>query len=157
MGELKRRIGMVQETLVEKEQATMVEVLALLGADPKSFRRERKQAVRRVVTEIYSPPRVTEMLNHMSNHKLTPGLAFDLTTLDPDDGTPWDLSLGEKRIKVLKEMRREKPLFVIGSPPYNRWCSWQGLDDLKGSPAVVKDEQELADVHLQFAAQVYRE
>ena len=104
VAELKRRTSMVQEELVEKEQDSMVEVLALLGAHLKSSRRETTQAVRRLVTEIYSPPRVTEMLKHMSNHKLTPGLAIDLTTVDPDDGTPWDLSLGEARIKVLNEI-----------------------------------------------------
>ena len=113
VAELKRKIGMVQEKLVEKEQDSMVEILAVLGADPKSCRRQKKQAVKRLVTEIYSPPRVTEMLKHTSNHNLAPGLAIDLTTVDPDDGMPWDLSLEEKQTKVLKKMRREKPLFVI--------------------------------------------
>ena len=97
------------------------------------------------------------MLKHMSNHKLTPGLAFDLTTTDPDDGMPWDLSLEEKRVKVLKKVRRDKPLFVIGSPPCARWCSWRGLSDVEGSPTEVKEDHERARIHLQFAAQVYRE
>ena len=95
----------------------------------------KKQAVRRLVSEICSPQRVAEMLKHMSIHKLTPGLAFDLTTVDPDDGMPWDLSLGEKRFKVLKKMRRAKPLLVSGHPPCTRWCSRQGLNDVKRSPA----------------------
>ncbi len=49
--------------------------------------------MRRLVSEIYPPPSVTEMLEHMSNHKLTPGFASDLTTTDPDDGMPWGPSL----------------------------------------------------------------
>ena len=48
----------------------MVEIFAVLGADPKSIRREKEQAVRRLMSEIDLPPRVTEMLRHMRNHKL---------------------------------------------------------------------------------------
>ena len=36
-------------------------------------------------TEIYSPPRVTTMAERF---RLMPGLALDLTTLDPDDQLP---------------------------------------------------------------------
>ena len=50
--ELKRKINFVQEKLVEKEQGTMVSIHAVLGADPKSFRRETEQAVRLHVSEI---------------------------------------------------------------------------------------------------------
>ena len=154
---MKRKISTIRKDLVENEHRSMVEVTALLGVDPKSFRREKKQAVRRLVTEIYSPPRVTEMLKHMSNHNLAPGMALDLTTVGPDDGMPWDLSLEQKQTKVLKRIRREKPLFVIGSPPCTRFCTWQYLNDQKRDPAVVKEEHERAKGHLQFAAQVYRE
>ena len=91
-------------------------IMAVLGADPKSFKREKRQAVRRLVSEIYTLPRVTDMLRHMSNHNLTPGLALDLTTFDPDDGEPWDFGVKAKREKVLKMTRAQKPLFVIGSP-----------------------------------------
>ena len=91
--ELKRKIHATRENLVEKEHDGMVEVTALLGCDPKSFKREKKPAARRLVTEIYSPPRVAEMLNPMSHRSLAPGSALDLTTTDPDDGVPLDLSL----------------------------------------------------------------
>ena len=39
------------------------------------------------ITELYSPPRVTTMAERF---KLILGLALDLTTIDPDDGLPWD-------------------------------------------------------------------
>ena len=63
----------------------------------------------------------------------------------------------QKQTKVLKKMRREKPLFVIGSPPCTRFSTWQCLNDKKRDPAVANEEHERAKVHLQFAAQVYRE
>ena len=42
MAELKRKIHATRENLVEKEHDGMVEVTALLGCDPKSFKRERR-------------------------------------------------------------------------------------------------------------------
>ena len=54
-------------------------------------------------------------------------------------------------------VRERKPLFVIGSPPCTRWCTWQHLNDIKRDPEVVKLEQEKAEVHLKFSTQVYRE
>ena len=90
--------------------------LAVLGADPGSFRREKKQAVRRLVSEICSPPRVTAMLKRMTNHGLTPGLALDLTTDDPDDGMPWESDATAKCKKALRLQREQKPLFITGPP-----------------------------------------
>ena len=91
IGELKKRIQESQQhiqQLEDREASDVVQVLAMLGADPRSYRREHKQAVRRVVSEVYSPPRVTEMLKGMSNHGLTPGLALDITTTDPQMANP---------------------------------------------------------------------
>ena len=107
--------------------------------------------------EIYSPPRVTDKLRHLSNHSLTPGLAPDLTTFDPEDGQPWDFSVKAKREKVLKMTRTKKPLFAIGPLPCTRWCTRQYINDAKRDPEVVALEQKRAEVHLKFAAQIYRE
>ncbi len=77
----------------EYEDDEITAVLAVIGVDPGRFRREKTRAVRRLVSEIYSPPRVTAMLKRMTNQGLTPGLALDLTTIDPDDGRPWDFDV----------------------------------------------------------------
>lgn len=156
-GELKRWIGLVTRQSDEKEQDTTLSILAALGADPKSFRRGKKQTVTQMVTEIYLPPRVTEMLRHMSNHNLTPGLALDLTTYDPDDEAPRDLSIKEKHEKALGKIRRDKPLFVIGSPPCARWCTWQRVNNVRKDPDEIRREPACARVHLEFAAQIHRE
>ena len=155
--ELIAEINLVEKRHEGKDEEQMNCIMAVLGADPKSFKREKRQAVRRLVSEIYSPPRITDMLRHMSNHNLTPGLALDLTTFDPDDGQPWDFGVKAKREKVLRMTRAQKPLFVIGSPPCTRWCTWQNLNDVKRDPGVVKLEHQRAEIHLKFSAQIYRE
>ena len=65
------------------------------------------------VTEVYSPPRVTTWASRM---KLTPGLAFDLTGLDPEDGRPWDFNDPNKAAKARRWIEDNKPLLLIGSP-----------------------------------------
>ena len=64
--------------------------------ETKSFKREHKKAMRRMVSEVYSPPRVTKMLSGMKDHPLLAGFALDVTCNDPDDGTPWDFDLKDK-------------------------------------------------------------
>ena len=48
------------------------------------------------ITEIYSRPRVTTLAQRF---KLIPGMALDLTTVDPDDQLPWDFDNPCKRDK----------------------------------------------------------
>jgi hypothetical protein len=80
------------------------------------FRRERRQKWRNIVSEIFSPPRVTAELRRMKDMPLLPGFAIDLTTNDPQTGEPWDLNNVDKQEKVRKMIREQRPLFVIGSP-----------------------------------------
>ena len=49
------------------------------------------------VTEVYSPPRVTAWAEKM---RMVPGLALDLTCVDPDDGQPWDFNDPAQRKKA---------------------------------------------------------
>ena len=46
-----------------------------------------------VISELYSPPRVTAEIRRSKSEFLTPGLAFDITVNDPDDGQPWDFNV----------------------------------------------------------------
>ena len=58
VGELQKRVQRSEAHMAElqaQEHEDVVQVLAMLGGDPRSFRREQKQAVRRIVSEIYSP------------------------------------------------------------------------------------------------------
>ncbi len=120
-------------------------------------RRDLRRGLRRMVSEIYSPPRVTKMLSAMPNRLLAPGLALDITCIDPDDGKPWDFDQKDKRDKALKMLRRQKPLFLIGSPMCTAWCAWQRLNAQKRDSAVVRRELIKAKVHLDFVMMLYRE
>ena len=46
------------------------------------------------VSGIYSPPRVTSLAAMLG---LRPGMAFDLTLVDEDDGLPWDFGKEDKK------------------------------------------------------------
>ena len=53
--ELIEKINLVEKRHEGKDEEQMNCIMAVLGADPKSFKREKRQAVRRLVSEIYSP------------------------------------------------------------------------------------------------------
>ena len=77
--EVKRRPD-VKELLKDLERNVKLAV-------PKNRRQRRsmQQAGKHDVTEVYSPPRISEMAGEMGLKK---GWALDLTTNDPDDGSP---------------------------------------------------------------------
>ena len=49
------------------------------------------------VSELFSPPRVCRAALKIG---LKPGMSFDMTETDPDDGEPWDFTIPEKRKKA---------------------------------------------------------
>ena len=60
--------------------------------------------------EIYSPLRVTQVISELG---LRPAWSLDLTTVDPEDGMPWDFLVAAKRIKATRMMDRDKPMMVV--------------------------------------------
>ena len=77
------------------------------------------------IIEIYSPPRVTTMAERF---KLIPGLALDLTTIDPDDGMPWNFDDPSKRAKAKQLVHTRRSLLVIGSPMCSAFSQLQQLN-----------------------------
>ena len=126
-----------------------------LGGSSKSYSRDRKTAFRKVVSEVFSPPRITAHLSRFPNKDLLPGFALDLTCVDPFDGLPWDFDKKEKRMRALKMVRTEEPLFLIGYPARTAWCSWQALNDATRDAEIVRREKVQALVHLQFMAMLH--
>ena len=47
-------------------------------------------------------------------------------------------------------------MFLVGSPPCTRFCSWQAINDKKRDPAVVEREHVAAMVHIEFMCELYR-
>ena len=123
-------------------------------------RREARQASKRIVSEIYSPPRVTAELKRLQGkyRKLAPGYAMDLTTTDPLDGKPWDFSFLEKRERARRMLRRQKPYMLIGSPMCRAFSTWQFLNAFKAvNPEVVEKARKEAVEHLKFVVSLYYE
>ena len=83
----------------------MMSMMMNLGAADKHHKREGRAARRRMVSEIYSPPRVTRAISSMPSLRLVPGFALDLTCIDPDDGQPWDFDLESKQVKAMELVR----------------------------------------------------
>ena len=110
VAELHRRIERSKAHIApirDCEHDDVVQILAMPGGDPRSFRREQKQVVRKIVSDIYSPPRVTEMLRGMTDHGMAPGLAMEIRVIDPLEGKPWDFSVKRERQRALRLIRKK--------------------------------------------------
>ena len=73
-----------------------MQLLNQLGGDGSRYIRERKRAVKHIVSEIYSPPRVTAAAKLPPELRCVPGFALDLTFND-EHGRAWDFDIAENR------------------------------------------------------------
>ena len=69
-----------------------------------------------IVSEVYSPPRVTKAAKVLTKLGITPGFALDIT-VDDETGEPWDLSKPEKQDKAVGLTIDTEPDLIVGSPP----------------------------------------
>ncbi len=106
------------------EEMAELAIFNCLAVDSRAFRRERKKAYRRVISELYSPPRVTEMLSALPNAALVPGYALDLTVIDPADDEPWDFSRKVKQDRARRLLDRQRPMLVVLSPECKTFSTW---------------------------------
>ena len=104
------------------------------------------------VMEIYAPPRVTKMAERMN---MIPGLALDLSTLDPEDGQPWDFKNEDKRRKAEEMVRDKRALLVIGSPMCTTFSRLQHMNFSRMTQEQVKEVQEHGRKHLEFCITLY--
>ena len=93
----------------------ILSAIRALGGDQQRYKRERSRAVKAIVSEIYSPPRVTAATKLLPELRLIPGFAVDLTTADVD-GALWDFDSKVMRDRAMKKVREERPQLLIGSP-----------------------------------------
>ena len=47
---------------------------------------------------------------------LRPAWALDLTTIDPEDGMPWDFTKEDKRRRAMKLLDIDQPVMLLTSP-----------------------------------------
>ena len=99
---------------VKEHDSEILSVIKVLGGNVGQYKREGKAAMRAVVSEIYSPPRVTAEAKLLPELKLIPGFALDLTVAD-SDGRRWDFDDGVMRDRARKRLLDERPMLLVGS------------------------------------------
>ena len=71
---------------------------------------------------------------------LRPAWSLDLTTVDPDDGMPWDFTVAAKRRKVAELINRDRPLLLITCPMCGPFSSRKNLKYEKMDAAAAKEK-----------------
>lgn len=143
----------VKEEIREHERE-IVATIRLLGGCEHQYRRKRRKALRSIVVEVYSPPRVTAATKLLPELKIIPGFALDLTTVDAD-GKLWDFDDKVMRDRALQRVKEERPMLLIGSPMCTAFSTWQRINDKNRSPVVVAAEKKRAIKHLESCVQLY--
>ena len=133
-------------------------LLQQLGAVGHSYKREARRGFKKLVSEVYSPPRITAASRRGRYAHLAPGLAFDITVNDPDDGMPWDFTRRDKRDKARALLRKYRPLLLIGSPMCTAFSTFQNINRYKYvDPGAKQRAYVQACLHMEFVASLYRE
>ena len=91
------------------------------SSGPQLRRHHRSQShnpttTKLIVLESHSQLRVAKLISELRPRHVMQGFAFDVTTIDKDDGSPWDFSLESKRRKAEAMRREQRPHCCIGSP-----------------------------------------
>ncbi len=133
-------------------------LLAQMGSSGKVHQKDASRAARRIVSEIYSPPRVTELIKKSKMRHVLPGYAFDLTVNDPSDDQPWDFSLEHKRERARRLLREQKPYLLVGSPECRQFSTFQAINTARSSDRRAVDRARTAAiVHIDFVCELYQE
>ena len=142
---------------IVQDSVEILKLIAGLGGSVRQYRRERAKAVKHLVAEIYSAPRVTRALKMLPSLGLSPGFALDLTGTDRD-GRAWDFTLADMRERARQKVAEDKPFMLIGSPACTPYSTWQRLNAVRhGWPDGEVERRCVAgDVHLSFMCELYR-
>ena len=115
---------------------------ALSKASRKSLKKHMKQLV---VSEVFSPPRVSEVAQEQGH---VSGGAFDLKT-------GFDLSLRRDRLRCWQELKETDPDLIVVCPPCGPFSILQGLNQSEKAQKTLKLKLAEGRAHLKFAMQVF--
>lgn len=104
------------------------------------------------VREFYSPARVNSTAKWMG---AIPGMSFYMTTVDPDDGQPWDFNNQEKAFKAEEIIKTRRTLLLIGSPMCAAFSQLQSLNFRKMNPEELAKLIEYGSRHLEWCVDLY--
>ena len=96
---------------VKQLDAEILKLIGDLGGSTRRFRRERQRQLKAIVSEVYSPARVTHAARLFPSYDCIPGMAFDLTTVGPD-GVAWDFDDEDRQAAAWKILEERKPPVV---------------------------------------------
>ena len=96
------------------------------------------------VCEFYSMPRIAPKA---ISKEISKGTSFDIGTVDPK-GKPWDFTTASQRQQAREYVIKNKPMFIIGSPPCDQWSIMQNLNIGKRDPNQVHRKMIEAKIHL---------
>ena len=125
---------------IEETNREIMAVLNSLGATTARYRRERMKSIRAVVSEIYSPPRVTVATKLLPELSIIPRFVLDLTTAH-SAGQLCDFASKVMRERALTKVREERPLLFIGSPMCTAFSTRQGINDKTRCHVIVAAEK----------------
>ena len=139
------------------EEITALQSSAMqLGASREAVQDAARQELHLVVSEIYSPPRVTRAARMLPHLGITPGFALDLIVED-QDGKPWGFDDPQKRNKAVRKLLEEKPDLLVGSPECTDFSPWQRLNKAKSpNPEKYAEARRKAVRHLEFVCKLYK-
>lgn len=123
----------------------------------RSHLRQRRQACRRLVSEVDLPPRVTQKIVRGRWEHLAQRFALDLTVSDPDDGEPLDFLFNP--IATTRARCRDQATYLLtGSPGCKAFSTWQALSKRKSLTPDAYDRPKIAaTLHMDFVSSLYLE
>ena len=104
-----------EKDAVREANDEIMSVVRAHGGNDRKFRRDRSKALKAVVSEIYSPPRVTAAAERLPELRVIPGFALDFITAD-EDGSLWDFDRKVMRDRAVANVKNERPQLLVGSP-----------------------------------------
>lgn len=118
--------------------------------EPKGTRNSTDDACNVEVCEFYSPPRVVPKV---LGKEIKKGLHFDLSCPD-QNGNRWNFSNSNDREKASKYVQTNKPMWILGCPPWDPSSIMNNLNQSKGD--LIEKQRKLieAQIHLDFCAEL---
>ena len=104
------------------------------------------------VCEVFSPPRVTLAANHKG---MTGGWSIDIAAEDGVTQRRYDLRDSVDRRLLLRRVREDKPMFIIGSPPCNLFSPFQAFNKHRDTEEWLRRYDEAVGF-LELMVQIYR-
>ena len=131
---------------VAKDYINIYEVLLVQGAS--------KGVAKQKVTELFSPPRVTEEMRRVPNLMFEGGETYDL--FQDKNGKAWDFRKAADRKQVRAEIMEQKPWMVIGSPPCTAFSSLMSFNKNRMDNNKFNKQISEGKLLLNFAVDIYK-